>query len=168
MKQYERVFVPNACYHVFTRGNRKYVVFQEPRDYQYFLSLLVKAKRRYIVRLYAYCLMPNHTHLLIDPVNRENLVGFMHWLNRGYAHYFNNKYNTVGHLWQGRYQSRVIVKDEYLSACASYIEGNPVRASIAGKISEYPWSSYGERCHFASRGLLDEIIAEQIMTQCGS
>jgi len=95
--------------------------------------------------LYAFCLMPNHVHLIGEPKKIVNLAKFMHGLNRSYTAYFNEKYNKVGHLWQGRFKSRIVARDDYLITCLNYIELNPVRANLAKTAQDYAWSSYRER-----------------------
>jgi putative transposase len=84
----------------------------------------------------------------------------MQWINRGYTAYFNTKYGTVGHLWQGRFRSKPILKDEYLINCACYIEENPVRAGLVEDIAKYRWSSYTERCFSSGKRITDEILVE--------
>jgi putative transposase len=152
-----RLFLDYSCYHVITRGNQKQNVFWEPADFLRYLGILKKAKHKYHVRIYGYCLMPNHVHLLIEVVSARSMSGFMSWLNRGYTAYFNTKYAKVGHLWQGRYKSKPIVKGHYLITCANYIEANPVRAKMALDINDYAWSSHRERCLLQKNHVLDEM-----------
>lgn len=156
-----RTFIDYACYHIVTRGNQKQIVFKGGEDYRRYLSTLRKAKRKHSVALYAYCLMPTHVHLLIEPASARDMSKFMHWLSRGYTSYFNNKYEKVGHLWQGRYKSKPIIKGQYLIHCAHYIETNPLRKNMITDISEYLWSSYKERCLSTNTdAILDEIKIE--------
>ena len=168
MARTARLFIENACHHVIARGNRKQTIFKDRSDFERFLGILKKAKKRYDIRLYTYCLMPNHVHLLLESKASENISLFMHWLNRGYAAYFNDRYNTVGHVWQGRFVSRPIVKGAYLINCATYIEANPVRAGLVDDIAEYPWSSYVERCLSPEKILLDEIDINECCEALGT
>lgn len=162
MPRIPRVLIANACYHVTSRGNQKQQIFFNEEDRRCYLGILKKAKQRYGIQLYAYCLMPNHIHLLADPDVQEDLSRFMHWMNRGYTAYFNKEYAKVGHLWQGRFGSKPIVKNEYLLACAEYIEANPVRAGLVKSIAHYKWSSFRERNLLtAPTGLLDEFIPDR-------
>jgi len=110
------------------------------------MDIVVKYKKRYKFKLYGYCFMPNHVHIIgrVEG-NGRNLSKFMHALNMTYTGYFNNKYQKVGHLWQGRFKSRVIVRDKYMIDCINYIELNPVRAGLVESPHEYIWSSYRER-----------------------
>lgn len=84
-------------------------------------------------------------HIIGELEEKGNLAKFMHGPNRSYTAYFNKKYNKVGHLWQGRFKSKVITKDNYLFDCIGYVEFNPVRAGIVNMALEYEWSSYKER-----------------------
>ena len=141
MPRIKRVTLENGCYHIITRGNQKQSVFQATEDYQRYLYLLSKYKRKFGFKLYCFCLMPNHVHLLIQVSDPNVLNKIMRGLNLSYTLYFNFRYKKVGHLWQDRYKSRIIQQDAYLLECINYIEANPVRASLAGEIEEYPWSS---------------------------
>jgi len=168
MPRVSRIFIDQACYHIIVRGNKKQRTFMENSDFLRYLSMLRRAKKRYGVRLYAYCLMANHVHLLIDTAHSRNISKFMHWLNRGYTAYFNAKYEIVGHLWQGRFISKPILKGYYLIHCATYIEMNPVRAKITDDIASYKWSSYKERCFFSDHNSIDEMKIEYSEEKCGT
>ena len=157
MARCSRTFIDNASYHITARGNQKQNVFLCTEDYEKYLSMVKKAKRKYKILLYAYCLMRNHVHMLIEAIKSKDMSKFMHWVNRGYTAYFNAKYGKTGHLWQGRFQSRPIVKGQYLINAATYIENNPVRAGIVNDPGDYRWSSYKERCLLANNNLLDEV-----------
>ncbi len=157
MPRSSRLFIDNACYHLRTRGNQKQNVFLNEQDYQKCLEIIKRAKSKYNIHLYAYCLMTNHFHLLIQTFQARNISKFMQWINRGYTAYFNAQYKKVGHLWQGRFQSSPIVKGQYLVNVATYIENNPVRAGIANDPVNYKWSSYQERCIFTKKYLVDPI-----------
>ena len=140
-----RLLVPNSCYHIMIRGNQKQKVFFDNRDHRKYLSLLRRYKIRFQYQLYGYCLMPNHIHLIGEPHANPDLARFMHDLNRAYTAYFNNRYGKVGHLWQGRFKSKVVIKDQYLLDCIHYIEHNPVRAEMVRSAGDYTWISHQER-----------------------
>ncbi|MDD4909135.1 MAG: transposase [Candidatus Omnitrophica bacterium] len=140
-----RVLIENACYHLFVRGNHKQNVFRELSDYRFYLLQLRRYKRKHSFLLYGYCLMPNHIHLIGQPKDSKKLSKFMQGLHRSYTAYYNKKYNKVGHLWQNRFKSKAINKDEYLIDCIAYIEQNPVRANMVSSPKEYTFSSYLER-----------------------
>ncbi len=157
MPRSSRIFIDCACYHITTRGNQKQEVFFLDEDYEKYIHTLKKAKRKYEIMLYAYCLMPNHVHLLIEANISKNISKLMHWLTRGYTEYHNTKYQKVGHLWQGRFKNHPIIKGRYLVNAATYIENNPVRASIVNDPADYKWSSYRERCLLSKRHILDPM-----------
>lgn len=154
MSRAPRLILENVCYHVITRGNQRQPVFCEEIDFLKYLDLLKRYKKKYKARLYGYCLMTNHVHLILD---LKDLTHLMHGLNLAYVRYFNGKYKKVGHLWQGRFKSMIVNKDKYLIDCISYIEHNPIRANIADSPLKYPWSSYKARLLGQYNGLLDQI-----------
>ena len=140
-----RLLMENVCYHIIARGNQKRVIFREGQDFEEYLERVAMYKRKHGFRLYGFCLMPNHVHILGEIEKKEDLAKFMQGLTLSYTIYFNKKYEKVGYLWQGRFKSKVILKDDYLMDCLSYIEMNPLRANIAATPHQYPWSSYRER-----------------------
>ena len=149
-----RLLIDNACYHIYTRGNHKQSVFNKDEDYEIYRLRLRKYKVRYGFLLYGYCLMPNHPHMIGEIENSKDLSCFMHDLNRSYTAFFNKKYKKVGYLWQGRFQTKIITKDQYLIDCINYIELNPVRAGLVKSPMDYPYSSYRERVFGEDNGLL--------------
>lgn len=153
-----RFLLPHACYHIITRGNQRQPVFLDEKDYGAYMDRLKRYKKRYGFLLYGFCLMPNHVHLIGQPKETDKLAKFMHGLSRSYTAYFNKRYEKVGHLWQGRYISKVITKGGYLIDCIQYIEYNPLRANLANVAPEYRWSSYKERV--AGDGNTDRILNE--------
>ena len=157
MPRTARVTIENGCYHIITRGNQKQSVFAEPQDYEEYLHILTKCKKRYKFKLYCFCLMPNHVHLIIEVKEPRKLSKIMKVLNLSYTLYFNSKYKKVGHLWQDRFKSRIVEKDAYLLECINYIETNPVRASLVSHINEYPWNSYIFRVE--NNNILDNLFS---------
>ena len=153
MPRSARITIKKSCYHIITRGNQKQTVFKEPADYQKYLLLITRYKNRYHFKLFCFCLMPNHVHLIIEVDNPKHLNKIMHGLDLSYTLYFNSKYEKVGHLWQDRFKSKIIEKDAYLIECIRYIEANPVRANLASSIQQYPWSSF----NFKENTILDSL-----------
>jgi len=154
-----RFVLEHVCYHIITRGNQKQQIFLEPGDFSEFIRRLRRYKRKYGFSLYGYCLMTNHLHIIGEPKDSQGLAKFMQGLLRSYTSYFNKKYRKTGHLWEGRFKSKIVVKDSYLVDCIHYIELNPVRANMVKTAGEYLWSSHKERMF--SKGdngkLLDEL-----------
>lgn len=157
MPRTARFTIDNGCYHIITRGNQKQLVFRELQDYEVYLDILAKHKRRYKFKLYCYCLMPNHVHLMIQVKESHILSKIMKGINQSYTLYFNSKHKKVGHLWQDRFLSKVIHRDAYLLDCINYIEINPIRANLVDNITKYPWTSYN-RCLIQGKDILDYPI----------
>lgn len=111
-------------------------------DFQYFLGLLTDNLKNFQIKLHHYCLMTNHTHLLIWANSLQEISRFMHSVQRSYHHHFRRKYSWFGHLFQGRYRSLPIEREDYLLDCGRYIERNPVRAKMVEMPQDWPYSSY--------------------------
>jgi REP element-mobilizing transposase RayT len=156
MSRTARLLSKSGVYHIMLRGNEKKAVFCDDEDRIKYLDTMLKMKEDGNYHLYAYCLMKNHVHLLI----REKDDAIQRTMKRicvSYVHYFNNKYQRIGHLYQDRFRSEVIEKESYLLAVARYIHNNPVKAGIVKAAENFAWSSckdyFGERVH--QRGLVD-------------
>src|SRR5207245_7841442 len=149
-----RAEVAGGLYHVITRGNNRRQIFNSPVDYQKFLSLLSTQKAKLPFFLYAYCLMTNHVHLLIE--RQADSVGrIMHRLLTGYAQYYNRRYRRVGHLLQGRHKAILCQSDRYLSELVRYIHLNPVRAEMVSKPEQYQYSGLRAYLGLKPTGILD-------------
>ncbi|MGD0273479.1 MAG: transposase [Gaiellaceae bacterium] len=136
-----RIEYPGALYHVTSRGNERKEIFLDRLDRRRFLDLLSVIVRRFGWRVYAYCLMPNHYHLLLE-TPRPELVRGMQQLNGIYARRFNRRHVRSGHLFGGRFHSILIERDAHLVEVARYVVLNPVRAGICKLPEDYRWSSY--------------------------
>lgn len=136
-----RLQAENCLYHLTSRGDDRRQIFISAYDYQKFLEYLLQAKTKYNFYLYAYVLMNNHYHLLIE-TTQPNLSKIMHYINSAYTTYYNLKRHKSGHVFQGRYKSILVDKDNYLLELTRYIHLNPVRAKIVPKPEDYQWSSY--------------------------
>ncbi len=155
MSRGARLTLDNASYHIMVRGNQKQVTFIEETDFLKYLELLKHYKKKYKFKLYGYCLMPNHIHLIIDIEKGSDVAKIMQGLNQTYTIWFNEKYKKVGHLWQGRYKSMLIQKNKYMLECIEYVEFNPIRANISKSPFEYRWSSWQERLGCKENTLLN-------------
>jgi REP element-mobilizing transposase RayT len=135
-----RVEVAGGLYHVITRGNNRQRIFDTRADFEKFLSLLTNQKTKRPFFLYAYCLMTNHVHLLIE--RQADTVGsVMHRLLTGYSQYYNRRHQRVGHLLQGRHKAILCQSDRYLVELVRYIHLNPVRAKMVAKPEEYEFNT---------------------------
>lgn len=141
MARKPRIHFPGALYHVISRGNQKQDIFLDDKDLKTFLSYLSEYKTRYPLHLYAYSLMKNHFHLLLE-VEGTPLGKIMQSLLFRYTRYFNKRYGKVGHLFQGRYKAILCDKDAYLVELARYIHLNPVRARVVTDPEKYLWTSH--------------------------
>ena len=124
-----------------TRGNNRQIIFGSDEDYLKMLSLLAEQKRKLPFYLYAYCLMPNHLHLLVERRD-DSISRVMHRMLTGYSRYHNRKYNKQGHVVQGRYKAILCQSDQYLAELVRYIHLNPVRAKMVRKAEGYAYSSH--------------------------
>lgn len=146
MPRVARSTIADIPYHIIHRGNNRQKIFFHDADYEYFLSLVKEAKEKYRCRLYSYVLMPNHIHFLLESSNNhENLAKYIKLIAQKYTQYINKNYKRTGTLWEGRFKSSPISKDNYLLACSRYIEMNPVRAHLVKEPGDYIWSSYRDR-----------------------
>lgn len=145
-----RVQYPGAIYHVTVRGNDRRVVFRDDRSRERFLLQLGDRVETYAIRLYLYCLLPNHVHLVFE-TPQGNLSAFMQSLLTAYTVYFNLRFQHSGHVTDGRYGGKLVEGDEYLDALTRYVHLNPVRgkkfdgADLATKrraLRAHRWSSY--------------------------
>ncbi len=156
MARLPRLVIPFQVHHIMQSGNDMQVVFREDEDYLAYLEWLKIASKQFKVALHAYVLMPNHVHLLASPMDESGLGRMMQWIGRHYVPWFNRKYQRSGTLWQGRFKASVIDAETYFLLCCRYIEMNPLRASIASNLAEYPWSSYAHHAGLASSSLITD------------
>lgn len=133
--------LPDGLAHVISRGNRRGDLFLVERDYRFYLELLEDALRREEVTCHAYCLMPNHLHLLLEGP-AEAVSRTMQRVNGRYAQWFNRQYGYVGHVFQGRFIGLPVEDQAHLLELARYIANNPVRAALCDDPADWPWSSY--------------------------
>lgn len=152
MARKPRALIEGGIYHVTSRGNERQIIFRDDQDRERFLERLADSAASHQVRVYLYCLMPNHVHLLVEtPLG--NLDRFMGSLLTGYTVYFNRRHQRAGHLMQGRYGAQVVEGNEYLLKLSRYIHLNPMQVQgmrekpLKERIRHlrgYPWSSFRE------------------------
>ncbi len=136
-----RLEYPGAVYHIMARGDRRNLIFRDDMDRRRFLELLGMEVLQQRWHVYAYCLMGNHYHLLLE-TPQGNLVAGMRRLNGVYTQAFNKRHDLVGHVLQGRYKSIIVERDAYLLELARYVVLNPLRANLVRDVQEWNWSSY--------------------------
>jgi putative transposase len=143
-----RTSLGGYVYHVLNRGNGRLDFFHKDGDYDAFLRVLAAAQEQVPgVRLLAYCLMPNHWHLLLWPEEDGALSAFMHWLTLTHTQRWHAHYKNVGqgHLYQGRFKSFPVQRDEHYLTVHRYVERNALRARLAAKAEEWRWGSLAQR-----------------------
>jgi putative transposase len=154
MARMARVVAAGLPHHVTQRGNRRQPVFFSEDDYAAYAALLAERCHAAKVAVWAYCLMPNHVHLILVPSDPDGLRLALAEAHRRYTQRVNLREGWRGYLWQGRFAS-VAMDEPYLLACARYVELNPVRAKLVQRPSEWRWSS--ARAHL--RGKDDRLVA---------
>jgi putative transposase len=142
MPRSARILPEQGIFHIMARGNNRQEIFKDKEDFEQYIYLLKLYKEQHLFKLYHYCLMSNHLHLILETTPSTNLPKLMKQISLSYMHYFRRRYRYYGHFWQGRYKSLLIEKDSYLLTCGKYIEMNPVRAKMVAFPEEHPWSSY--------------------------
>lgn len=138
----KRIHHPGFIYHVINRGNNRQAVFLEDEDYSRYLGVLYRYKRKLNFKIFAYCLMTNHIHLLIQVSEKASISKIMQAVTICHTRHYHYKYRQCGHLWQGRFRSPIVSGDAYLMKAMMYIEQNPVRAKMVMRMGDYRWSSY--------------------------
>jgi putative transposase len=155
MPRRPRAEVAGGVHHVFARGIDRRAIYADDADRRRYLAIMGRVVQWKGWRCLAYCLMPNHVHLMLE-TPRPNLGSGMQYLHGTYADEFNKRHGRSGHVFQGRYGSVLTTTDEHLWHVAAYIALNPVAAGLCGRPEEWPWSSHaatiGER---ARHGWLD-------------
>ena len=140
MARLARAVIPGVPHHITQRGNRRQATFFSEDDYRVYLELMAQWCGRFGVEVWAYCLMPNHSHLIVVPQTEHGLRHAIGEAHRRYTRQVNFRQGWRGHLWQGRFGS-FPMDEKYLLTAARYIELNPVKAGLAISPEEYPWSS---------------------------
>jgi putative transposase len=164
-----RIYVKEALYFITCRGERAETLFKDEKDYAMFLDLMKKYQEQYGIKVFAYCFLPDHLHLLVEMEKpqaevpesgkSQEISDFMRDLNNNYTKYYNSRFERKGHLFRERFKSALVEKDSHLLKMSAYIHVNPERVGLVKKAKEYPYSSfqtylYTEKC---SDGDLDSL-----------
>lgn len=146
MPRKPRIILPNIPHHIVQRGHNRQAIFAEESDYESYLNTLAELKDELGVKVYSFCLMTNHVHLLLQPgEDTKALSKLMNYLSSWHTKMHNWMEGRTGTLWEGRFKSSPVDTDSYLMACSRYIELNPVRARMVEHPSQYRWSSYNDK-----------------------
>lgn len=145
MPRTARAIVSGCCYHLINRGNNQAPVFHEPADYAAFLSLIRETQKHLELPILAACLMPNHVHLVVRPMRRDDLARWTHRLFTTHVRRHHRKYQTSGRIWQGRFKAFLIQQDHHLITVMRYVERNALRAGLVARAEQWDWGSLGWR-----------------------
>lgn len=154
MARLPRLVLPGYPYHVTQRGNRRQQVFFEDADYVLYRDLLAEAAQRAGAEIWAYCLMPNHVHVIVVPSDEDGLRRTFADAHRRYTGFINARHRWTGHLWQGRFGA-VVMDEAHLAHAMRYVALNPVRARLVERAEDWAWSSV--RAHLAEED--DALVA---------
>jgi putative transposase len=143
MARTRRVSPDNGIHHVLNRGNRKERIFHNSGDYSRFLNLVADALERTPLRLLAFCVMPNHFHMVVRAESGAALPAYMEWLTSTHVRQHHRQYHTTGqgHIYQERYKNFLIQRDEHLYTVLRYVEANALRAGLVDRAEDWRWSS---------------------------
>ncbi len=153
MPRAPRIDVGGYAYHVINRANARVRIFELEEDYEQFEELLDKGVKRFNMRLLAYCVMPNHWHLVLYPYEDGNLSEFMGWFTNAHTRRWHSIKNSVGYgsLYQGRYKSFICQQEKHLFALLRYVERNAKRANLVERAEKWKWSSVWRRVQGSER-----------------
>lgn len=136
----KRITIAGLPHHVIQRGLQGRLTFLIDQDYVTYLEIMTECSRRHGVEIWAYCLMPDHVHLIAIPKEKNSLSSCLRAAHGRYTRYINHRTCSRGQFWQGRYSSHLL-DEQYLVACARYIEINPVKREYVDQPEDWPWSS---------------------------
>jgi putative transposase len=160
MPRAARIVIPGLAHHITQRGNRQQAIFFSDEDYRAYCDILAIALTRHNTRCLAWCLMPNHIHLMLVPATADGLRATLASTHTTYAQRINQQQEASGHLFQGRYASYAM-DDAHMMVAARYIENNPVKAGMAACAEEWRWSSARAHISGQSDGLTDVAALAQ-------
>jgi putative transposase len=157
-----RLEFPGALYHVTARGDRREPIFEDEADREELLTIFRHALDRFDAVCFAYCLMPNHYHFVIE-TGGANLSRLMRQVNGVYTQRYNRRHGKVGHLFQGRFKAVLVDRDPYLLEVCRYVDLNPVRAKLVRRPQDWRWSSY--RAHVGLSGRPVWLASARLLQQ---
>jgi len=162
MPRVNRVSVGGEIYHCINRSNERVTIFNNDDEYRHFESLLLEGVELIGMRILAYCIMPNHWHLVLHPQHDGEMGEFMRWVTTTHVRQRRSKTDTIGHghLYQGTYKSFPVETETYLQQLMVYVEQNPLRAKLVKKAEDWKWSSLYKR----EQGIQTKLLAELPIT----
>jgi len=167
MPKFPRLVVPDYPHHVTQRGARRQQTFFDEADYQAYVELVAGLKVNAGAKIWAYCLMPNHVHMIVVPDEKQSLAKLFGTAHHRYAKRVNALHDWRGHLWQERFFS-VVMDEAHTLAAIRYVELNPVRAGLVRRAEDWQWSSVHRHLGNHSDSLVDDsVLCEAISDWCG-
>ncbi len=157
MGRISRKCLGGGYFHIMEQGLNREFIFRNPEDKMKFLQLFFNYKNGTDIRLYAYCVMDNHVHILIRCDDIENLSKVLHKVNSKYANYYNTTYNRVGYVFRDRYRAEPIFNEYHLLNCIKYIHNNPIDANMITDLKNYAYSSYND--------YMNDLMPEEIVLE---
>jgi putative transposase len=157
MARQNRITVPEFPHHITHRGNRKADIFLDDIDRHVYLKKLITWCVKEAVKIWAWCLMTNHVHLIAVPARGDSLSRLIRRVHGDYVNYFNAKYSKTGHLWEGRFDAS-LMDERHLWNGVRYVERNPVRAGMVKRAEDYRWSSAAAHCGLRSDRILSNDL----------
>jgi putative transposase len=145
MPRKNRYAPAGIIFHVINRANARQRIFHDERDYASFAWLLREARLKFEVRVLAWCVMPNHVHLVLQPQSAGGLSRMMHWVMTSHVQRHRKRHETIGRVWQGRFKAFPIQESAHFVTVLRYVERNPLRAGLVHSSAEWKWSSLQER-----------------------
>jgi putative transposase len=164
MARLARIVVPGCPHHVTAPGNRRKPILFDDRDQEIYLDILAEQTRKAKVEVWAYCLMPNHVHLILCPAPEAGLARAMGAAHRRWATFINGRGRWLGHLFDGRYAS-VAMDDGHLTAAVRYVALNPVRARLVERATDWPCSSVHAHLSGRDDGL---VVVRPVLERVGA
>ena len=152
-----RIYYQNAVYHVFVRGNNRGMILKHKSDKMDMLVSIKKFQERRGFKMYGFVLMDNHAHFVIEVNHTHSISKIMQSILLSYSTKYRRKYEYVGHVWQGRFQSKPVTDERYMFECLNYLHSNPVKAGIVSVQCDYPYSSARFYEGLTSKGVYEYI-----------
>jgi len=151
MPRFPRSYIKTSFFHVITQGINREFIFDNPIDIKYYINLMYKYKQEHNINIISYCIMNNHTHMLLQTENLNELSKYMHQINTKYGIYYNKKYDRVGYVFRDRFKTEGIYSEEQLYCCIKYIYNNPVKSGMCESPADYSYSNY-KKIEFETNG----------------
>lgn len=163
MSRYKRLYYSQAVYHVVFRGNNRLEVLLEEPAKKVLLKIIERYRQRFGFALYAFVIMDNHAHLVLETNETHNISRVMQSILLAFSCWYRRNYNYVGYVWQGRFKSFCISNERYLRECVEYIHQNPVRAKMVDYPEGYLWSSARQYAGMGDEAVRELLIVNQFV-----